>query len=101
MDPVKKSPLGLVMNIVQSMGLDVTYAYDDLVFVDHNAFLLQMDKDPQTLILYFNRDSDAALRPRLTEEITHYAREHNLQVQEKGLFAIEQAPGEELKVTFF
>ena len=97
---IKRNPLGLVMNMVQSMGLEVTYAYDDLVFVDHNAFLLQMDEDPQTINLYFNQDSDIAVRPSLAEELIHYGQENSLRVLEQGLFAIEQASGEALKVTF-
>jgi hypothetical protein len=100
MIPVRKNPLGLIMNVVESLGLEVTYAYADLVFVDHNAFLLQMDEVPGTVNLYFNRESDAAARPALIAGLSKHARENGLAVVDKGLFEIEQQPGEALKLTF-
>ena len=36
-------PLGLVRDMLASMGLELTYAYEDLAFVEHNAFLLQFE----------------------------------------------------------
>ena len=31
------------MQLLEELGHEVTYAYDDLVFVNHNGFLLQFD----------------------------------------------------------
>lgn len=36
-------PLGLVRDMLAGMGLELTYAYEDLAFVEHNAFLLQFE----------------------------------------------------------
>lgn len=34
-------PLGRVKDIVEAAGMTISYVYEDLVFIDHNAFLLQ------------------------------------------------------------
>lgn len=47
-------PLGLVKDMLASMGLTPTYAYEDLVFVEHNAFLLQFEEE--TVGLHLNVD---------------------------------------------
>jgi hypothetical protein len=52
-------PLGLVREMLASMGLELTYAYDDLVFVSHNAFLLQFDDAGETVGLRVNSDCPA------------------------------------------
>ncbi|NTV53361.1 MAG: hypothetical protein HGA76_10175 [Candidatus Firestonebacteria bacterium] len=100
MTQVRKNPLGLIMNIVESMGLEVTYAYADLIFVAHNAFVLQMGENPETVNLYFNQESDIALRPSLAAELSRHGQENNLTVVEQGLFSLEQAADEKLKLTF-
>lgn len=33
--------LGVVKEIVEATGMGVSYAYEDLIFLDHNALLLQ------------------------------------------------------------
>jgi len=47
-------PLGLVKDMLGSMGLELTYAYDDLIFVSHNAFLLQFDDESETVGMFVN-----------------------------------------------
>ena len=37
-------PLGLVKQLLEEIGIEVTYAYEDLVFVQHNPILLQFGK---------------------------------------------------------
>lgn len=97
---VNKYPLGLIMNVVESMGLEVTYAYDDLVFVAHSAFLFQMDNNPQLVNLYFNQQSDTDSRAGITESLIKYGQENGLTIITKGLFAMEQQEDENLKITF-
>ena len=49
-------PLGKVLSVVESLGLEVTYAYDDLVFVEHGAFVLQFLKEPGQLACFTNAE---------------------------------------------
>lgn len=40
--PLPYRPLGYIREVVNQLGLEVTYIYEDLVYIEHNAFLLQM-----------------------------------------------------------
>lgn len=55
-------PLGLVREMLSGMGLTPTYAFEDLVFVEHNAFLLQFEEE--TVGLHVNAECpDPELEP--------------------------------------
>ena len=49
-------PLGLVKEMLTAMGLESTYVYEDLIFVSHNAFLLQFGDNGEDLGLFLNRE---------------------------------------------
>lgn len=56
---MSQRPLGKVTALLADLGLEVTYAYDDLVFVQHSAFILQFTEDPAQLKLFINTECDA------------------------------------------
>ena len=37
-------PLGVVKQLLEEIGMEITYAYDDLIFIQHNPVLLQFGK---------------------------------------------------------
>jgi DNA-binding IclR family transcriptional regulator len=43
MQEMTLKPLGQVKELVESLGMEISYAYEDLVFLQHNGFLLQFD----------------------------------------------------------
>jgi hypothetical protein len=100
MSPINKNPLGLVMNIIEAMGLEVTYSYDNLVFVAHNAFLLEMDEKPDILNLYFNEQSELPSRPSLQALLSRHAQVQGLRIVKKGTFTLEQLPDHAIKIHF-
>jgi hypothetical protein len=51
-------PLGIVKEITDSVGIEVSYVYDDLVFVDHNAFFFQFTDKNNAVVLHVNKDAD-------------------------------------------
>lgn len=55
---IPSRPLGLVTEMVEEAGLRVTYAYDDLVFVEHNPFLIRFTDSGNVIQLYFNKNCD-------------------------------------------
>ena len=57
---MNERPLGKVTALLAELGLEVTYAYDDLVFVQHSAFILQFTDDPVQLKLFINTECDPA-----------------------------------------
>ena len=52
-------PLGLVKEMLEQIGMEVTYAYEDLVFIRHNHFLLQFGRTGEDLVFSANVETDA------------------------------------------
>ncbi len=51
-------PLGTVTEIVESAGMGVSYAYEDLVFLEQNAFLLQFTDKEQEVLIHINEEAE-------------------------------------------
>jgi len=52
-------PLGKVKELVEAAGMGISYAYDDLVFLDNNDFLMQFSDDSKIVFIHRNSDADA------------------------------------------
>lgn len=49
--------LGKVQQALTDLGIEVAYAYDDLVFTEHNTFLLRFDDEcDRNMFIHFNKD---------------------------------------------
>ena len=51
-------PLGKVKELVESVGMGMSYAYEDLVFLEHNAFLLQFEDDNESILVHTNEEAE-------------------------------------------
>ena len=51
---VQYRPLGMVKEMLELIGIEVTYAYEDLIFIHHNHFLLQFGKVGEILFYSAN-----------------------------------------------
>lgn len=94
--------MGITKNILESIGMEVSYAYDDLVFVNHTAFLLQFDDDnPENLKLHFNVDCEADTAENLEARLIGAAKAKNFTIEKCGKFELVQKEGvEEFEVRF-
>ena len=82
-------PLGLVKNLVETVGLDITYLYDDLVFIEHNVFLLEMgSRKGEEIFVWFNEESTAADWPQMLLRLQEEGRRYGLRLQEKGTYSL-------------
>jgi hypothetical protein len=95
-------PLGIIKDMLDGIGLQITYAYDDLIFVEHNAFLLQMGESGEDVRLYFNTDSSREKRDDITNLLKECGRQYKFLVDRKGTYAILQNDRkQELQLQFF
>lgn len=95
-------PLGYIREVVASFGLDVTYVYEDLVYVQHNAFLLQMGERGEDVFLYFNTESAPGEREAIAEQLREIGATRQLHIQRKGTYTMTQIPDEEhIRIEFF
>jgi len=95
-------PLGIAKEIVESLRLEITYHYDDLIFVEHNAFILQFDDASDTnLKVFFNTDLESEKRTEIEAKLTVSARDREFTITVCGLYEMTNEKGsKELKINF-
>lgn len=95
-------PLGVVRDIVQATGLDISYAYDDLVFSDHSVFILRFDDEkPKRLHLHFNSECEPSESTVFTQKLTDAGKSSGFDILKGSKFSLNQIDGkEELEITF-
>jgi len=93
--------LGIVREIVADLGHEVSYPYDDLVFVDHNAYLLQFTASPETLDLYFNIEFPDEDAEKAAAELAAAAEKREMRIERKGHYELAEKPDDNLEIKFF
>ncbi len=94
-------PLGSVLQLLEDLGHEVTYAYDDLVFVIDNNFLLQFDSSGLTLNLFFNHSCTKQESDNIEQSIIPAGDKKGLSIIKKGQYSITGQSGENLRIEFF
>jgi hypothetical protein len=94
-------PLTRIQNMIESLGLSITYAYDDLVFTEHNTFVLQMGEKGEFVAVYLNNDLNEPVRPDMIREVTAAGAKQELLITHKGYYSIEEAQGENVNIRFY
>lgn len=84
--PVPYRPLGILKTLMETLGFEVTHCYEDLVFVEHNAFLLRMEKKGEEVSLLFNTESDVDKRDAIAARFTAEGKVHNLVISCAGTY---------------
>ena len=96
-------PLGKLRELVESVGFDISYAYDDLVFSDHSLFILRFDDEkPEKLYLYFNQEAEKREAQRVGKCVVEAGAVGGFTVINSGFFDVCQAEDkEELAIKFY
>ena len=97
---MKFRPLGIAKEILQAAGMQVTYTYDDLVFVEDNPIIVQFDeKDKKNLNVYLNVDCEEAAAEKIIKKLNDSATEREFTITNSGEFEMEQKKGvEEIEI---
>ena len=86
--------------IKEATGLDISYAYDDLVFPEHTAFIIQFDDtNDKNLFCYFRTDCDSKDKTKIYSELDRCASVDKFTIKEKGTFDLVQKE-EEVEIHF-
>ncbi|WP_020589278.1 hypothetical protein [Desulfobacter curvatus] len=95
-------PLGIAKEIIEETGLNVTYNYDDLVFIEHNPFLIQFDDDnSKNLNLFFNVDCEDQTVVKLEAQLKKAALQREFTITTSGKFQMKQKENtEEIDIEF-
>ena len=94
-------PVGKVMNWLEAAGFEVSYLYEDLIFVESNAFLIRFDSaDPNSILIYTNTDCETAKASALKQLLLEEAKKHELLPVIKGTFTLSQRNDDEIDIKF-
>jgi len=93
--------LGKVRVIVkEATDLDIVYAYDDFVFPEHVAFMIQFDdQNVNKLFCYFHKDCIPDEQEKIFESLSMTSKQNKCELERKGAFHLEQV-GEEIEIHF-
>lgn len=98
--PAVEKPLGKITAILADLGLEVTYAYDDLVFVQHSAFLLQFTDAPNVLKLFTNSECDPFEANSVASNIVLAFHKGGFIANPSGKYSLTQNEDETLSLAF-
>lgn len=93
-------PLGIVKELIEALGHEITYAYDDLVFIGHNDFLLRFGNENSAVDLFFNTECETAEADDIAARLLPEAGNYGLTINRKGTYTMEEAPDNNLTITF-
>jgi hypothetical protein len=94
-------PLGIVRELIEELGHEITYAYDDLVFIDHNGFLLRFGQETGTLELFFNTDCPLDEVKKIETLLLPAAEKLELKITRKGSYTLNEKPDNNIEISFF
>lgn len=77
-------------------GLDIAYAYEDMVFSEHGIFIFQfLDKKSTQFACWFNAEISENEEIKLFDSLTKTASLNNASITYKGRFFMTQKEGKE------
>ena len=86
--------------IKDATGLDVTYAYDDLVFPEHAAFMIRFDdKNHNNFFCYFHSDCNPNDKVEIYSQLEKTSTQNKYTIENKGKFLLKQK-GEEIEIHY-
>lgn len=94
------NPLGTVKTIVEAAGMGISYAYDDLVFLEHNSFLLQFTDNDHEVTIHLNSEADEATVQRDIAQLQQVALDHAMQFTRGTLYTLVPAGEDAIRIEF-
>ena len=98
---IPEKPLALIMEICGAASLEVTYEWDDLVFVSHNIIIFRFTDIPREVDLFFNKDCEADAEKDLSDKLIKAAVEKGIILTQRGHYELSEAQGENISIEFF
>jgi hypothetical protein len=93
-------PLGKLKELVESVGMGISYAYDDLVFPDHNGFLLQFNGDGDSVTVHINIKADRKEVEQAIEKLKSAAASTSLTFSLGTFYTLAQSEDETISIEF-
>ena len=92
--------LGLVKNIVEDAGMGISYAYEDLVFLDHNSLILQFTDNDREVMVHINDEADGATVNRDIANLQEVALSHDMSFVSGDVYVLSEDDDETIRLEF-
>ena len=93
-------PLGRVKEIVEAAGMDISYAYEDLLFMDHNALLLQFIDSGDGALIHVNSQADYADISTLIDKLKKIAGNSGMIFRTGNYYEIDELEDATIELRF-
>jgi hypothetical protein len=74
--------------LLENHGFNVTHCYEDLVFIEHNAFLLRMEEQGEDVSVIFNTDSELERRGEISKALAEAGKGYGLKIVRNGTYVL-------------
>ena len=92
--------LGTVTEIIESVDMAVSHAYDDLVFLEEPCFLLQFTENEEEILVHVNESMAGEKMAIPLSALQQRAEEYTMRFIRGGYFRVSQLDREHLHVEF-
>jgi hypothetical protein len=96
-----KRPLGDIIEIIEKLNSEISYVYDDLIFIDYSDYLLKFGDNNDEIEIFFNTECRQNYIDILFKKLKTVFIEKKFKIFNKGKFSIRQKDNEELEIRFY
>ena len=95
-------PIGVAREIVNESGLEITYAYDDLLFIENSILIIKFNDENSSIMgIYFSTECDKDTGKDLFYKLKDAATQREMNLESLGRFSLrEDAENENVKIEF-
>ncbi|MDR9501524.1 MAG: hypothetical protein RI601_06990 [Desulfurivibrionaceae bacterium] len=93
-------PLGVVKNILENDGMEISFAYEDLIFLEHNGFLLQFTDIDNVIHVHTNKEADEAVINRDLSRLLTSAHNHDMSFLKGKVYTLSQGAEKSIRLEF-
>jgi hypothetical protein len=92
--------LGMIKEMLEQIGIEVTYAYEDLIFIEHNHFLLQFGKVGEILFYAANIATTEAEAQQFFTAVQTAASGKGITLLRRGPYQLTAGDDEKMSLHF-
>jgi hypothetical protein len=87
--------------VKDACGIDIAYAYEDLVFSEHGLFIIQFQLNTKELGCWFNKECTETSKVSMFNSLAKSSTLNGLELKYKGKFEMSQKDGkDEIDIQF-
>lgn len=92
--------LGVVREIIEAIGMEISHVYEDLVFLNHNGFLLRFTDKDNTICIHKNREAEEQTLDDALAILVDAGKQQEMIFVQGEPYILSQAGEEELRIEF-